>query len=436
MQVDNDGNECLRSLRENPQTVPGEGAISYLLAPTHVLLTIMPPLTTELDPVLPSAAVEAALGQTVRDALNLEDWGTGPGLADLLTRVQTAVTRSVQEEASLRDAIRSHVLSELHHFPDAPSSAGVYLITDHQLRAARRNLLLPGHVTACDGVCAGHDGLTATVVSVGVCLVKYDGSVNSWRSTFLRHDYDAHAVDPVGQLRAVLDRRGQREADDGTAPDPIHTLLRRGFMAAAERTALLERADSRWKIGHGVPAPLELLTGSGNMDLIDLTLPTLEQLLLNETRWVFLPATLSNRALLTVANALGPGELAIFQTGKPMVEAIIESATYSAGYRKKVEAFAAKLGANTVVGGYRATRYAPPQLFVAHADRAIEAGIVAMADGGMNPHRGFPLMLDLAAMGARTGLGLDAFQGVVEAAYAKARANHLFTDGRVVTEEK
>ena len=135
----------------------------------------------------------------------------------------------------------------------------------------------------------------------------------------------------------------------------------------------------------------------------------LERLLLKDTRWVFLPATLSNRALLTVANALAPGELAVFQTGKPMLEAVIEAATYAAGYRKRVEAFAQTLGAATVVGGYRATRYAPAQLFVAHADMAVEAGMLAMADGGLNPHKGFPLSLELAALGARTGLGLEAF---------------------------
>jgi hypothetical protein len=384
------------------------------------------------EPVAPAAAVADALADTVRDALDLDGWNEGPGLEDLLTRVRDAVARSVGEESRLRAAIRGKVLAELRHFPDAPAAAGVYPVADRHLVAARRNLLLPGHVTACDGASAGHDGLTATVVSIGVCLVRYDGAVNSWRSTFLRHDYDARVSDPVGQLRAVLDRRAKRpDEDDGGPADPLHTLLRRGFMAAAERTALLEKATSRWKIGHGVPAPLELLTGAGRMDLVDITLPVLEKLLVSESRWVFLPATLSNRSLLTLANALGPGELAVFQTGKPMVEAIIETANYPPGYRKRVEDFAAKLGAATVVGGFRATRFSPPQLFVAHADRAVEAGILAMADGGLNPHKGSSLMLELAALGARTGLGLDAFPGVVEAAYAKARANHLFSPGRV-----
>lgn len=393
----------------------------------------MPTAVTEPE-VVPSSAIEAAIGESVRDALDLAGWGDGPGLEDLLAHVHDAVAKSVAEEASLGESIRNRVLAELHHFPGAPASAGVYPVSEKHVADARRNLLLPGNVTACDAVSAGHDGLTATVVSIGVCLVRYDGAMNSWRSSFLRHDFDAHAADPVGQLRNVLDKRASR-TDASTDADPIHALLRRGFMAAAERKALLERADSRWKLGHGVPAPMELLTGSGSMDLIDQAFPVLEALLLKETRWVFVPEKLSNRALLTVANALQPGELAVFQTGKPMVEAIIETANYPASYRKKVEAFAKNLGESTVVGGFRATRHSPPQLFIAHADRAVEAGIVAMADGGMKPHRGFPLSLELAGLGARTGLGVDAFRGVVEAAYAKARATQLFTPGRVLVEE-
>lgn len=392
-------------------------------------------LASELPDLLPSGAVAAALGESVQESLDLASWGTGPGLESLLAHVGTAVARSVAEEANLRDSIREKVLGKLHEFPDAPATAGVYAVPDSLIRAARRNLLLPGRVTACDAAAAGHDGLTATVVSIGVCMVRYDGEMNSWRSTFLRHDFDARAGDPVAKLRAVLDKRAERTEAAVAGEDPIHTLLRRGFMAAAERRALLEKAGTAWKLGHGVPAPLELLTGSGSADLLDLALPVLESLLLADSRWVFVPKTLANRALLTVCNALGPGELAVIQTGKPLVDAIVEMASIPNGYRQRVLAFAEKLGAATVVGGYRATRYSPPQLFVAHAERAVEAGILAMADGGMNPHRGFPLSLELAGLGARNGLGISAFRGVVEAAYAKANATSLLADGRLVTDD-
>ncbi|MCZ2342971.1 MAG: hypothetical protein LC104_14450 [Bacteroidales bacterium] len=379
-----------------------------------------------------ASAVEAALSSSLRETLNLASWGDGPGLEELLGKVQAAIEQSILEEAKLRETIRSNILSELRNFPDAPASAGVYSVPDRWLRDARRNLLLPGHVTACDGVSTGHEGLTATVASIGVCLIRYDGRMNSWQSTFLRQDYHTQTLDPVAQLRAVLDRRGSTLTRDGTATaEAMHTLLRRGLMAVAERKALLERTQSRWRMGHGVPAPLELLTGAGANAIIDLALPILEPLLLGHPRWVFSPDTLANRALLTVANALAPGELAIFQTGKPMLEAIVESTDYAPGYRKRVEAFTTRLGAASVLGGFRATRYAPPQLFVAHADLALEAGLIAMADASLNPHRGSPLILELAMMGARNGLGLNAFQGIVASAYVRAQASELFHQGRV-----
>jgi hypothetical protein len=203
-------------------------------------------------------------------------------------------------------------------------------------------------------------------------------------------------------------------------------------MAAAERMALLERTASRWRMGHGIPAPLELLTGSGSMALLDEALPVLERLLLNETRWVFLPAGLSSRALQTLAGALEPGELAVFQKGKPTLEEIVDRGTYDAAHKRRVQAFAARAGEAFVVGGFRATAHAPGQLFIAHNEHALEAGVIALADAALQPHRGFPLLLELAALSARTGLGVEAYRGVVESAYARARANGLFHAGRLL----
>jgi len=393
----------------------------------------------QIDGLVPSEALAAALGQSVATALDLEGWQEGTALEETLTRVRAAIERSIRDECRLRETIRSNILAKLHEFPAAPAAAGVYHVSDAELRAARRSRLLSGEATACEGVSTGHDSLTATVVGIGVCLVRYDGLINSWRSNFFRHDYDSRVADPIANLKSLLDRRSKRNSPGPPASnedaDPIHALLRRGFMAAAERRALLEKASTRWRIGGGVPAPLELITGSGSMELIDLALPMLDELLLKNTRWVFVPSSLSRRAWLTVANALESQEVAIFQNGRPMLDEIIEAATYAPGYRRKVERFASRLGENTVIGAFRATRYAPSQLFVAHADQAVEAGVLAMADASLQPHRGTPLLLELARLGAATGLGTEAFQGIIEASYARIRASELFQSGRVTITE-
>ena len=177
---------------------------------------------------------------------------------------------------------------------------------------------------------------------------------------------------------------------------------------------------------------MELLTGSGCLDLIDDVLPVLQRLLLQEKRWVFLLSPWSNRALSTLANALEPTQLAIFQKGKASLDMILESGHFHSGYRRKVQDFAERLGEVMVVGGFRPGTHAAGQVFMAHAEHALAAGTIAMADAALQPHRGFPLLLDLAAMSAKVGLGMDAFQSVVESAYAKAGAPGLFAAERIL----
>jgi hypothetical protein len=386
------------------------------------------------DALLPAEAIEQALGQSLREALDLARWEEGAGLEALLTRVERAVGHSVRQEERLASVVRGEVLDRLPSFPDAPPQAGVYLVPERLLRDARRHVLLAGNLTAADGACTGHDGLAATLLCIGVSLVRYDGQMHSWRTTFLRHDYDLRAGDPLDEVRRVLDRRAGRSPNDpGAGRDRLSSLLRRGFMAAAERKALLERAAARWRMGHGIPAPLELLTGSGSMELIDEVLPVLEALLLQESRWVFVPDRLSSRALSTLAGALRPGELAVFQKGKPLLETMVEQGTYDAARRQRVQAFADRAGEALVVGGFRATPHAPAQLFVAHTDHALEAGIIALADAALQPHRGWPLLLELAGLTAQHGLGVEAFRGLVEAAYTRARGSHLFDTDRGLT---
>ena len=56
---------------------------------------------------------------------------------------------------------------------------------------------------------------------------------------------------------------------------------------------------------------------------------------------------------------------------------------------------------------------------------------MALAAAALQPHRGFPLLLELAGLAARTHLGVEAFGGVVRAAYARARAPGLFSAERL-----
>src|SRR5947209_20065438 len=88
--------------------------------------------------------VERALGQTVREALDLSNWEEGAGLEQLLTRMHDAIARSVLREEGLRAKVRDEVLRRLAEFPDAPAGAGVYRGAEKLTSLARRNLLVAG----------------------------------------------------------------------------------------------------------------------------------------------------------------------------------------------------------------------------------------------------------------------------------------------------
>lgn len=383
------------------------------------------------EPIMTSATLEEALGQTLREALDLQQWDDHAGLQIMLERIPSAIKKSVLTERKLHQAIRHNILQDLRLVPDAPPGVGVYTVDEKHQKAARRNILLAGRVTAAEGANTGHDGVTATLVAVGVCLTRYDGAMHSWKTTFLRHDYSADHKDVVEGLRQFLDRRAARGSVNNR--DQITSLLRRGIMASMERKALLQRTTTPWRFGHGVPTPLEILTGSGSMELIDEMLPVLEQLLLQEKRWVFVSERDANRALLTIAGALEAGQIAILQKGKLVLQDMVERGTYDPVRKAKVLTFAEKLGESMIVGGFRATRSAPAQLFFAHAEHALEAGVIALADAALQPHRGYPLLLELARLGAKTGLGVESFGSLVEAAYSKERASSQFSSGRILT---
>jgi hypothetical protein len=414
-------------------SAPSRGSLKRTPADVSFATKPLPPAGTEQDALVTSTDVEQALGQTIRSALDFDNWEEGGGLEGLKKAQQYLAKTIVEQRPLLRD-VRKHVLSRLRSLPDAPDAAGVYRVKEDDLRIARRSVLLPGKLTAVRGASVGHESLVASLVSIGICLTRYDGQMRSWRTIFLRHDCDVRSGNPIEDILAILDRKARRSriGPDASGPDSISRLMRRALQSAAERKALLEKAASGWRMGYGVPTPYDLLTGSGSMELIDSALPVLETLFLTEKRWVFIPDSLSSLAFTYIAAALEPGELAIIQKAKSTLDAIVEKGHYESGYKTKVQSFVNRAGEEIVIGGFRATMFSPPQLFFAHAENALQAGLIAMADAALQPHRGFPLLLELAGMSAKVGLGIEAFKGMVESTYACAGASGSYSDDRVI----
>jgi len=87
----------------------------------------------------------------------------------------------------------------------------------------------------------------------------------------------------------------------------------------------------------------------------------------------------------------------------------------------RLEDFSAAAGPSLVMGVFRASAFAPAQIFYAHVDHAHEAALIAMADAMLVDHRGFPMLLDLADRLSVGLLGPETLVRPTTAAYAQAQ---------------
>ena len=193
-------------------------------------------------------------------------------------------------------------------------------------------------------------------------------------------------------------------------------------MAYAERAVLREKSDAQWRMGHGSPAPYELLTGlwASREESIRFSLGLIEWFVLEHRRFVFVPSAPRKRHLLTVGHALNPLEFAIIQTLQPEIDNMIETGGYRGAVRTAMEKFRDEVAPKIVVGLFRVWEAAPPYIFYAHVDHAELAAHIAMADSVLQEHRGFPMLIDLADTVCSTTFGVESFRPSVQMAYAGA----------------
>lgn len=360
-------------------------------------------------------------GEPLERTLDLETWRPGEDLGELYGQLEAQVTAALAEEAPVRAQIRASVFPRIVDHAGAPRGAGVYQATADQIAHVHRTVLFNGGVEACDGTTVTHDTLALTITQIGVCLVAYHGNSGSWLHRLFRRDLRSAVADPAEQALALIERRQRRSGiDQPDGDNQLSELARRGVMAYAERAVLLERSSAPWRLGHGNPAPYELLTGSGSMELLEAALDVLGRLIDGHRKFVFVPSVPRERGLLTIGHALRPLEYAIVDTWRDRMESIVEGGHYDKKYRALAREFVATCGPQVVVGLYRVSAAAPPQLFYAHAEHAHEAALIAMADGTLQGHRGFPTLIDLADTVCRTTFGAGEFLDSVRLAYTDA----------------
>jgi hypothetical protein len=188
-------------------------------------------------------------------------------------------------------------------------------------------------------------------------------------------------------------------------------------------------------MGHGNPAPYELITGSGNLDLMIESTRVLRELIEGHRKFIFVASEPRDRVMLTIGQALHPLEYAIVGSLRDMIDRIVEHGHYRMkvssdttwdGIRLKpdqwIRRFRDEVASKVIVGVYRATHIAPAHMFFAHVDHSHEAAHIALADSVLQSHRGFPLLIDLADNVCGAVFGSDAMAAPIATAYAETGA--------------
>lgn len=392
-------------------------------------LTGPPPYDAELPAFSPDEFRES-FGEDLSQTLDLATWRTDVNLTDEYRRIESEVRLAVEKEGEYQRNIRRSIFPRLQW--GAVPGCGVHKIPIRDIETIHRGLLFNGGVEACDGTNQDHDTLPLTIHQIGVSLVSYAGDRGTWHQRLFRRDVRCRNGDPVQEVLELLERRGRRAAvNHSNRHDAFSELFQRALMSYAERAILLHRSNAVWRMGHGSPAPLELLTGGGFVELMVRATRVIRELVEQHQKFLFVASEPKERALMTIGQALHPLEYAIVQTLEDRIAHTIDTVHFgdSGGADLRWDGerltpqdwlarFRDQIAPQVVVGVYRASPVAPPQVFYAHAAHADIAARIAVADSVLQQQRGFPLLIDLADRICSSIYGGGSLQDLTSAAYA------------------
>jgi hypothetical protein len=374
-----------------------------------------------------------SFGESIDATLDLETWYPHERMLQEYHRMELEVQNSVNQEDSMKSQIRQSVYPLLSTSTTAIPDTGVYQATVDDIKHVHSHILYNGAIEACDGTSHVDDRLPLTITQIGITLVSYQGESGTWAHRLFRRDLRQKVDDIVEETLELLQRRQLREGVGiEESQDKLSNLARRGIMIYAERAILANKSTKPWRMGHGVPAPYEILTGSSNMTLLIKGIEVLDQLLYKHKKFVFVPSTTNTRGRLypTLGSALHPLEYIIVEPALEDMRKIVVDGHLRNDLKLQALEFVNEVGPNIIKGIYRASKHSPPQIFYGHRDHIHQAALIALADSVLQEHRGFPTLLDLADIMCRNLMGTASFAPTVDTAYLTANAAHRFTPER------
>jgi hypothetical protein len=382
--------------------------------------------------LIASSTVKETYRESVRSILDEKTWEQkfDPGALIYTARVHGRATW--ERERARKEPIRKLVQERQQQRPDELPWAGYHEVPEADLLEVACRFLYNGLTEAVCGAYIAHETVPLSIAQAGICVVGYSGRHDQWYERLLRRELLIELDDPLAEAEAVLGLR-DRWSRPGT-PDRLHQLselARRGFVSYMERRIMLTQCEGKWKIGYGQPAPLELLTGMGNMELLEMSLELLRALLLDDPRWVFVSQKSREVGLQSIADTLKPFEFTALTRLQPRLEEQIRIGHYPDFYLRKVVRFVEEVTPHLVLGAFRAGAFSPPRFFVAHEERVFQAAVIAMADSLATQPVGIPALVRLAQAGCRAAIGADSFEQLIQQAYREAGAPEWFYRGEI-----
>ncbi len=340
-----------------------------------------------------------AFDKTFDEAINVDVWETDE--TAVAGRLEREIEHAQSVHNELRSTIRDVIVPRLSESPFRPPDVGIFSVKPEEIEQFLRGILFAGHVEAVDGTSKMLDMLPLSIVQLGICSTSYSGQRNEWSSRMFRQDLRRRGNSTVEDAIRLLEARRNRAGyERSSRSDKFSDLTRRGIMTYAERAVLVRKCTTAWRMGHGNPLAYELLMGSGMPALIAPGVAVMRELILGHQKFVFVPSS-ADRMYETIALSLNPGQYILIETMEPYLDKVLkghfgETGAWAQAKEEHLDSFYDDVKEQVVVGAYRVSEAGRPHIFYAHRDHAHVAARIAMADGALQEHRGFPMLIDLA----------------------------------------
>lgn len=358
-------------------------------------------------------------GETLGQTVDLTRWKKGIEALKDYDRLESEVNAAESISADVRKAIREHVFPAISRSDYAPKDAGVWRVTPADVERTQRDVLMNGLVEGCDGNVHVVNTMAIQIVQIAVVAVSYRSEEETWGHRIFKRDIRVQPDADMVEETLKLLRRRSPDQDGADRPKTISDMMRRGVMTFMERKILGQALRATWRIGHGNPLAYELLTGAGSAELIRLSIPVLRSVV-EHRKFLYVSSETSEQHIKTIGDALEPCEYAVISDARPYRARISRGhfrGEWEDTMASELRPFLDDVEEQVVVGAYRATPYAPAQIFYAHRDYVHEAARIAIADSVHLDHRGFPMLIEMADNICRTYFGAQSLERPAYAAF-------------------